>query len=65
MSVTTIVVLVIVAIIFFSLWGGYGSTYAIRFTPDGWTSQAGSTYTVTIGGIGEPITYEVNMVQCE
>ena len=25
---------------------GYGSKYAIRFNPTGWTTQAGKTYTV-------------------
>ncbi len=47
------------------LAGGYGSAHAIRFAAQGWTSQAGHDYTVTVTGISEPIEYTVNMVACE
>jgi len=42
----------------------YGSKYAIRFNPQGWTSQAGHTYQVSITGISTPINYEVKVVDC-
>jgi hypothetical protein len=48
-----------------SLAGGYGSTHAIKITPDGWTSQAGQTYQVSVTGIGQPIAYAVEMIACE
>jgi uncharacterized protein YkwD len=48
-----------------SLAGGYGSTYAIKMIPQGWTSQAGHTYAVSVAGVSEPIDYEVQMVACE
>ena len=46
------------------LLGGYGSTYAIRMLPQGWTSQAGHTYTVNVTGIANPFSYDVEMVNC-
>jgi hypothetical protein len=39
-----------------------GSTYAIRFVPSGWTSQAGHSYTVSLAGTS--IAYTVNVVDC-
>jgi hypothetical protein len=48
-----------------SLSSGYGSTYAIRFTPQGWTTQAGTTYHVEVTGIAAPISYDVQVVTCE
>jgi len=44
--------------------GGYGSTYAIRFNPQGWTSQAGHTYSVSVSGTSQPINYDVQVVNC-
>ena len=41
----------------------YGSRYAIRFNPMGWTSAAG-TYHVSVTGIATPIEYDVNVVAC-
>jgi hypothetical protein len=49
----------------FQLPGGYGSRYAIRITPDGWTTTAGQTYSVSVSGISTPISYEVSVVDCE
>lgn len=46
------------------LLGGYGSTYAIRMLPQGWTSQAGHTYSVSVTGIAQPFNYDVEMVNC-
>jgi hypothetical protein len=48
------------------LLGGYGSSYAIRFNPSGWTSTAGHTYqvTVTAPGLASPISYAVEVVTC-
>ena len=46
------------------LAGGYGSSSAIRFNPQGWTTQAGHTYSVNVTGIGTPISYDVEVVNC-
>jgi hypothetical protein len=46
------------------LQGGYGSRYAIRFNPSGWSTQAGRTYTVAVTGIATPIDYTVQIVDC-
>jgi hypothetical protein len=48
-----------------ALTGNYGSTRGLRIVPDGWDPVAGETYTVTLGGISEAITYAVQMVDCE
>jgi hypothetical protein len=44
--------------------GGYGSSYAIRFNPQGWSTQAGHTYSVSVTGIATPINYDVVVVNC-
>jgi hypothetical protein len=44
---------------------GYGSRYAIRFNPDGWSTAAGKTYAISVTGISTPINYEVEMVNCQ
>ncbi len=46
------------------LGGGYGSRYALRFNPMGWTTAAGQTYAVSVTGISTPISYEVQVVSC-
>jgi len=46
------------------LSSGYGSRYALRFNPMGWTSAAGQTYTVTVSGVSMPIEYDVEVVDC-
>lgn len=48
------------------LGDNYGSRYAIRFNPMGWTTQAGRTYqvTVTAPGLATPISYAVEVVSC-
>jgi hypothetical protein len=43
--------------------GGWG-VQAIAFVPDGWTTQAGTTYTVEVTGITLTIEYEVEVVDC-
>lgn len=43
---------------------GYGSNQAIKFIPDGWTTEAG-TYAVTVTGASEPIAYEVVVRDCD
>jgi uncharacterized protein YkwD len=48
-----------------TLASGYGSTYAIKITPSGWTTTAGTTYTVDVTGITSPFSYEVQVVTCE
>ena len=42
----------------------YGSRYAIRFNPTGWTTQAGKTYSVSVTGIPTAISYDVQIVSC-
>ena len=46
------------------LMGGYGSRYAFRFNPQGWTTTAGQTYSVAVTGIATPINYDVVVVNC-
>lgn len=46
------------------LQGGYGSSYAFRFNPSGWSTQAGKSYTVSVTGISTPITYTVEVLAC-
>jgi hypothetical protein len=43
---------------------GYGSMYAIRFNPSGWTTAAGKTYHVAVSGTSTPIEYDVEVVNC-
>ena len=43
---------------------GYGSSYALAFTPDGWSSAAGTTVSVEVSGIATPIAYDVSLVDC-
>lgn len=42
----------------------YGSRYALRFNPEGWETEAGRTYAVSVEGISTPISYEVSVVDC-
>ena len=42
----------------------YGSTYALRFVPQGWAVAAGKTYKVVLGNVSQPIAYEVTVVDC-
>ena len=44
--------------------GSYGAQYAMGITPNGWSSLAGHSYTVTIGGTSTPISYTVQVVDC-
>ncbi len=46
------------------LEGQPGSTWAIRFKPDGWIPQAGSTYTVSVTDVSTPFSYGVQVVDC-
>jgi hypothetical protein len=45
------------------LSGGYGSSSAISIIPDGWSTQVG-TYHVEVSGVGAPISYDVEIVDC-
>lgn len=47
------------------LGAGYGSKYAIRFNPMGWSTTAGKTYKVDVTGTTMPISYEVQIVDCK
>jgi uncharacterized protein YkwD len=42
----------------------YGSMWALTFTPQGWTMQAGHTYAITLTGVTTPISYTVEAVGC-
>jgi uncharacterized protein YkwD len=42
----------------------YGSSYAIRFVPQGWTVEPGKTYEVELGNVAQPIAYAVQIVDC-
>jgi uncharacterized protein YkwD len=44
---------------------GYGSKYAFRFNPMGWSTTAGKTYTVAVTGGTMPINYSVQIVDCK
>ena len=44
---------------------GYGSRYALRFTPMGWLSEAGLTYEVRVTGTNPMISYDVTVVDCD
>jgi hypothetical protein len=46
------------------LGANYGSRYAIRFNPMGWTTAAGKTYNVSITGVSTAISYAVQIVDC-
>ncbi|MET0340269.1 MAG: CAP domain-containing protein [Polyangiales bacterium] len=46
------------------LGANYGSRYALRFTPRGWTTTAGATYSVKVGGVASPIAYDVKVTDC-
>ena len=46
------------------LASGYGSRYAMRMVPMGWTTAAGEKYDVSITGISTPINYSVEVVNC-
>jgi len=49
-----------------NLLANYGSPSAIKFIPNGWVTQAGHTYQVTItgGSLAAPISYAVEVVAC-
>jgi len=46
------------------LMANFGSRYAIRFNPMGWTTQAGKTYSVAVTGVTPAINYDVQVVAC-
>ncbi len=46
------------------LAGGFGSRYALRFNPQGWSAEAGHTYAVRVTGLSQPIEYDVEVVDC-
>ncbi|HET6333954.1 MAG TPA: CAP domain-containing protein [Polyangiales bacterium] len=47
------------------LGAGYGSKYALRFNPMGWSTTAGKTYSVSVTGGAMPISYMVQIVDCK
>jgi hypothetical protein len=42
----------------------YGSSFAIRFVPQGWKVEPGKTYDVTLSNVAQPIEYSVQIVDC-
>ncbi|PKN46659.1 MAG: hypothetical protein CVU59_05415 [Deltaproteobacteria bacterium HGW-Deltaproteobacteria-17] len=46
------------------LGANYGSSYAISMIPQGWTTQAGHTYHVSVTGVTPAISYDVEVVDC-
>ena len=47
------------------LLGGYGGSEALAFSPSGWSPQAGVTYQVNVTGISPPVSYTVEVVDCD
>lgn len=47
------------------LGANYGSSYAIRMVPKGWTSQVGHTYSVSVAGVSQAIKYDVEIIDCQ
>ena len=47
-----------------ALGANYGSSSAVRFVPKGWQVEAGKTYVVTLGNVGQAIAYSVTIVDC-
>jgi len=41
-----------------------GSAYGIRWVPDGWSTQSGHSYRVTIANLANPIVYDIDVVSC-
>lgn len=46
------------------LTASLGSRTAIRFVPQGWVTEAGRTYTVTVTGVPQAIEFEVQPIAC-
>ncbi len=47
-----------------ALVAGPGSMYAVKWVPSGWTTLAGHTYRVGVGGIAAPFSYDVEVIAC-
>lgn len=47
------------------LGGGYGSKYAIAFTPNGWKTEGDRSYTVHVDGVAKPFSYNVEVLACQ
>lgn len=47
-----------------TLASGYGSSSAISMIPQGWSTEAGTTYHVQVQGVAMPIEYDVQVVDC-
>ncbi len=46
------------------LQGGFGSSHALRFNPQGWLPQAGRSYAVSVTGVTAPFGYTVDVISC-
>ena len=42
----------------------YGSERALNLIPQGWTSEAGTSYRIRVSGLSEEIDYTVDMIDC-
>ena len=49
----------------YELLPNYGSAYALRIVPSGWSTQPGKTYTIEVTGIGQPIRTDFQLAQCD
>jgi hypothetical protein len=47
------------------LGSGYGSRYAFRWNPSGWSTQAGKKYQVSVSGVTPAISYEFDVLDCK
>lgn len=43
---------------------GLGSAYGVRWVPNGWSTQAGHAYRVSVGNIANPFHYDIDVVSC-
>jgi uncharacterized protein YkwD len=43
----------------------YGTKYAVDFIPQGWKTQAGKTYSISVSGVTPAIAYQVQVVDCQ
>jgi len=39
-----------------------GAAHAIDFIPQGWSTQAGKSYAVSVSGVSTPISHTVNVL---
>lgn len=47
-----------------SLVTNYGSSFALRLVPRGWSAEPGHAYRVTVTGAAQPVDYRADVVDC-